>query len=84
MVFGHKRFSVGPHDDFVPVIVDVALAKGHRLSQDVEAGTNQVNVEHLMVLNQAEDTFVVVTSALGTKGDDNALRTVCLNGSFSN
>ena len=69
----HLGLSVGTHDDFVPVGVDMALTKRHRLRKNVIARAEQVNEEDFVVLDQAEDAFVVVACALRAKRDDDAL-----------
>lgn len=60
------------HSDFVSEDVDVALHQGHWLGQYVETGSNQVNEEHFVVLDDAEDALVVVAGAFGAEVDDDA------------
>ena len=64
---------MGAHYDFVPVYIDVTLAKRNWLSQDIETSTNQVDKEYFVILYQAKDAFIEVSCFLGTKSDDNSL-----------
>lgn len=75
---------MGAHYDFVPVYIDVTLAKRNWLSQDIETSANQVDKEYFVVLYQAKDAFIEVSCFLGTKSDDNSLWRVGFYSSFSN
>ena len=48
----------------------MALTERYWLGQDVIARANKVNVEHLMILDETEDTFVVVACALRAESND--------------
>ena len=61
------------HDHLMSISVHMALAKRHWLRQNIVAGTNQVDEEHLVVLDEAKDPLVKVTCALWAEGDDDAL-----------
>jgi hypothetical protein len=69
-----RHFVMGAHNNLMAVNIDVALHEGHWLGEDIEAGTHQINVEHLMVAHNAENAFVVVASALRAEVDHDALR----------
>ena len=68
------------HDDFMSVDVDVPLHQGHRLSEDVKARSDQVNVEHLVVSDDAEHSLVVVCGSLRVELDDDPRLGPWLNG----
>lgn len=71
--------SMGTHDDFVSVGIDVALAERDRLGENVEAGTNEVDKKDFVVFDEAEDAFVEVAGVLGAERNDDALRCVSLD-----
>ena len=48
------------HDDLVPIDVNVSLHQWHWLCKHIVAGTNKVNIEHVVVPDNAEYSFVVV------------------------
>lgn len=58
------------HDNLVPVDVDVSLHQGHRLGKDIEASSDQVDEENLVVPHDAEHPLVVVRSRLRVELDD--------------
>lgn len=74
---------VGAHDNLVSIGVDVALAKGKGLRQNVVTGSHQVNKEHFMVLNETEDSLIVVACALGAESNNDPLRRVWLHNALS-
>lgn len=55
------------------------LAERDRLSENIVARAEEVNIENLVVLDETEDSLIVVTSALGAEGDDDALGGMRLN-----
>ena len=55
------------------------LAERDRLGENIVARTEEVNIENLVVLDETEDSLIVVTSALGAEGDDDALGGMRLN-----
>jgi hypothetical protein len=61
------------HSHFVSVNIDMFLHKWNRFGQDVEACANQINEQHLVVFNDTENTFIVVSSSFGTEIDYNSL-----------
>ena len=71
------------HDHLMSVCVDMTLAQGHRLRQDIVARANQVDEEDLVVLDEAEDALVVVACALWAESDDDALGGMSLDDSLS-
>lgn len=62
------------HSYFVSKYVNVLLHQRHWLSKNVETSADQVNIKYFVVFNDAEDTFVIVTSPLWTKVDYNSCR----------
>ena len=55
------------------------LAERDRLGKNIVARTEEVNIENLVVLDETEDSLIVVTSALGAEGDDDTLGGMRLN-----
>ena len=53
------RLVVNSHNDFVPVDVDVPLHQRHRLRENIVAGTDEVDVEHLVVPHRPEGHLAV-------------------------
>lgn len=70
---------VGTHDNFVPISVNMALAEGKRLRQHVIACAHKVNEEHFVVLDETEDSLVVVACSLGAKRNNDPLRGIRLH-----
>ncbi len=71
------------HDDFVSVSVNVALAERNRFGQHVIAGTQKVNVEYLVVFNEAENALIVVAGSLRAECNNDSLRGVGLDYALS-
>jgi len=81
-VFGCQGLSVGTHDHFVAVCVDMALAKRHWLREHIVTGTDKVHEKNLVVLDEAENPLVEVSCALWTKRDDDALGSIRFHNAF--
>ena len=65
------------------VSVNMPLAERDRLSENIVARAEEVNIENLVVLDETEDSLIVVSSALWAECDDDALGSVCLYDTFS-
>ena len=76
------RLAMSSHDHLMPVSVNVPLAEGDRLGQDVVTRADQVYEEHLVVPHKAENALVVVASALGAECDDYALARMRFHDTF--
>jgi hypothetical protein len=63
---------VNAHDDLVSINIDVSLHQRHRLIQHIVTGTQQVNVENLVVSHHAKYSFIVVRRFLGVELNDNS------------
>ena len=72
-ILGGVHFTVSSHDDLVAVGVDVSLAQGHRLCEDVVARSEQVYKENLVISDQAKHSLIVVACALRAVCDDDSL-----------
>jgi len=51
------------HGDFVSENIYVLLHEWHRLSQNIKACSHQINKENLVILNNTENSLVVVSGA---------------------
>lgn len=60
----------------------MSLENGHRLGQDIEAGSHKVDVQSLMVPDNAEYPLVVVPGSLRVELNYNSHLTLGLNGAF--
>lgn len=67
-----RLFVERAHGDLMSVDVDVLLQKRHRLGQNIETGSNQINKEHFVILDDAEHALVVVASAFGSEVNNDA------------
>lgn len=76
---GNLGLSVRAHYHFMSIRVNMALAKGDRLGEDIVARSKQIYKEDAVVFDQAEDALVIVASALRAKCDDNPLGGVSLD-----
>ena len=52
------------HDDLMSKNINMSLHQWHWLGEDVVASTNKVNVEHVVVPHNAEDSLIVVLCCL--------------------
>ena len=59
-----SKLIVDTHDDFMPININVSLHQWHGLGQHIVAGTDEVNVEHIVVSHDAEHSLVVVLCCL--------------------
>lgn len=55
---------VDAHYNLMPVDVNVPLHQWHGLCEHVVAGSNEVNIENLVITNNTEDSFVVISTNL--------------------
>ena len=59
-----SKLVMDTHDDFMSININVSLHEWHRLGQHIVASTDQVNVEHIVVSNNADLSLVVVLCTL--------------------
>jgi hypothetical protein len=74
---------VGSHHNLVSENINVLLHKWNGLRQNIEAGTHKVNEQNFVVLDDAENSLVVVASALWSEVNNDSCRGVwlhCANG----
>lgn len=70
-----SQLVVNSHDDLVSVNVDMPLHERHWLSEHIEAGTNEVYIEDLVISYDTEYSLIVVVSSLRVElYDDTSLR----------
>ena len=74
---------MGAHDDLVAVSIDMALAQRNRLSKHIVASTEKIDEEDFVVPDEAENSLIVVASALRAESNDDPLASVCLHHTLS-
>ena len=82
-VLGNVGLSVGSHDNFMAVSIDMTLAERDWLCQYIIACTHQVNIENFVVFDQAKDSLIEVASALRAESYDDSLGGVGLDSAAS-
>ena len=84
--FAHLVFPdlvLGSSDNFGPVGINMSLEKRHRLGQNVEASTHEIDEEALMISDDAEYSLVVVPGGLRVELNDDSHLTLGRNGSLN-
>ena len=71
------------HNDLVSIGVNVTLAQRQWLRQNIVACAHQINKEHFMVFDEAENSLIVVARALWAERNNDPLRGVGFHGALS-